>query len=287
MVTSIRLWTGNLACLFEKNSGLRRLAVFSYNAPVTRHSAPPAIYPELKSAPVLVTGGANGIGAATVRSFDAQGARVFFCDVDVQAGKALAKRCAGSSFSRVDLRKEREICSWVREVAAEAGHIRVLVNNAANDPRIPLKGHTAAQWDELFARNLRSMFLAAREAAPFMRAGAAIVNLASITFHIAPAQMSAYVATKGGVLGFTRSLARELGSLAIRVNAVSPGWVMTERQLREYVTPAVKRLIRRSQCIPNLIQPAEIADVILFLASNASAGITGQEILADRGWAYS
>jgi NAD(P)-dependent dehydrogenase (short-subunit alcohol dehydrogenase family) len=99
--------------------------------------------------------------------------------------------------------------------------------------------------------------------------------------------MTAYVATKGGVMGFTRSLARELGPRGIRVNTVSPGWVMTERQLRDYVTPAVERLINRSQCVPSRIQPAEIANVILFLASNASAAITGQEILADRGWAHS
>jgi len=249
---------------------------------VAQYNTPPAIYADLKSAAVLITGGANGIGAATVRAFHAQGAAVFFCDVDVPAGKALAKelRC---HFNRVDLRQEREICAWVRDV----GNVRVLVNNAANDPRIPLKGHTVQQWDDLFARNLRAMFLTAREAAPRMRTGASIINLASITFHIAPAQMTAYVGTKGGVLGFTRSLARELGPRGIRVNAVSPGWVMTERQLRDYVTPAVKRLIKRSQCVPDLIQPAEIANVILFLASNASVFIIGQEILADRGWAYS
>ena len=241
-----------------------------------------AVYPDLKSATVLITGGANGIGAATVRSFSAQGARVFFCDVDVPAGKALAKKL-GCNFTRVDLRSEREICAWVRDV----GTVQVLVNNAANDPRIPLKGHTAQQWDDLFARNLRAMFIAARESARRMRPGASIINLASITFHIAPPQMSAYVATKGGVIGFTRSLARELGPRGIRVNTVSPGWVMTERQLRDYVTPAVKRLIKRSQCVPDRLQPDEIASVILFLASNASASITGQEILADRGWAHS
>src|SRR5687767_7113802 len=245
-----------------------------------------ALYPGPKGAMVLVTGGANGIGAATVRAFHAQGARVFFCDIDVKAGRALANEL-GADFRRVDLQQEREICAWVREVRSSASQVQVLVNNAANDPRIPLKGHTAKQWDDLFARNLRAMFLMAREVAPWMSRGGSIINLASITFHIAPAQMTAYVATKGGVLGFTRSLARELGPRGIRVNAVSPGWVMTERQLRDYVTPAVKRLIRQSQCIPDLIQPKEIADVILFLASDASTAVTGQEILADRGWAYS
>jgi NAD(P)-dependent dehydrogenase (short-subunit alcohol dehydrogenase family) len=128
----------------------------------------------------------------------------------------------------------------------------------------------------------------ARETAPHMAKGAgAIINLASITFHIAPAAMSAYVATKGGVLGFTRSLARELGPRGIRVNTVSPGWIMTERQMKQFVTPTVKRLIRRSQCVPDLLQPEDIADVVLFLASGASRAITGQEILADRGWAHS
>ena len=251
-------------------------------SPVAQYNTMSAIYPDLKSSTVLITGGANGIGAAAVQAFRGQGARVFFCDIDAKAGKALARE-TGADFSRVDLAKEREICSWIRN----CGDIRVLVNNAANDPRIPLKGHTAKQWDDLFERNLRAMFLTAREASPLMPAGGSIINLASITFHIAPAQMTAYVATKGGVLGFTRSLARELGPSGIRVNAVSPGWVMTERQLRDYVTPAVKRLIKRSQCMPGLIQPDEIAKVILFLASNASGAITGQEILADRGWAYS
>ena len=99
--------------------------------------------------------------------------------------------------------------------------------------------------------------------------------------------MTAYVSTKAGIIGFTRSLARELGPRRIRVNVISPGWIMTDRQLKQFVTPAVKRLIRSSQCIPDLIQPRDIAEVALFLASDASTALTGQEILADRGWAFS
>ena len=154
-------------------------------------------------------------------------------------------------------------------------------------PRIGLDEMSSRNWDDLFARNLRAYFLTSRQCAPRMREDASIINLSSITWHIAPARMSAYVATKAGVLGFTRSLARELGPRGIRVNAVSPGWVMTERQLRQFVTPAVKRLIKKSQCVPVLIQPGEIASVVLFLASEMSRAITGQEILADRGWAHS
>lgn len=243
-------------------------------------------YPELRGRNVLVTGGANGIGAATVTAFRDQHARVFFCDLDAKAGQRLA-RSADAQFTQLDLRSEEQITSWMDGISRSADRIDVLVNNAANDPRIPLQKLSAKQWDELFAVNLRSMFLCSRSAVSHMSAGSAIINLASITFHLAPPQMSAYVATKGGVLGLTRSLARELGPRRIRINAVSPGWVMTDRQLRQYVTPAVKRIIRTSQSVPDLIQPADIAQVILFLASDASTAITGQEILADRGWMHS
>jgi D-xylose 1-dehydrogenase len=250
-------------------------------------SNPGATYGDLAGASVLLTGGANGIGAATVRAFRQQKARVFFCDLDEKAGNALAEQ-SDSTFSRIDLTRESQVRRWIAQVADKCGTIDVLVNNAAADPRIPLIKTTVRDWDELFQRNLRAYFLTSREATPRMRAGrGAIINLASITFHLAPTNMTAYVATKGGVIAFTRSLARELGPRGIRVNTVSPGWVMTERQLRQFVSSAVKRTIRKSQCIPVLIQPEDIANVILFLASASSGAITGQEILADRGWAHS
>jgi NAD(P)-dependent dehydrogenase (short-subunit alcohol dehydrogenase family) len=246
-------------------------------------------FPELQDRCVAVTGGANGIGAAIVRALQGQGARVFFCDHDAKAGRVLADELAESvSFAKVDLRSEKEICRWMAGVGKQAGKIDVLVNNAATDRRCALPEMTAADWDGMFALNLRAYFLTCREASRFMpRRGASVINLSSLTFHTAPINMSAYVATKGGILGFTRSLARELGPRRIRVNTVSPGWVMTERQVRQFITPAVKRMIRRVQCIPDLIQPEEIAGVVLFLASDASRAITGQEILVDRGWAHS
>ena len=222
-----------------------------------------------------------------VRAFVGCGARVWFCDVDVEAGQALARELPRATFSRVDLASDKQVSRWVAEIASAHSSINVLVNNAASDPRISLRKTTAKDWDELFARNLRSCFLTTREASQFMPPGGSIINFGSITFHIAPAEMTAYVATKGGVLGLTRALARELGPRRIRVNAISPGWIMTERQLRQYVTPKVKRLIRRSQSIPDLIQPEDIAEIALFLASDGSTALTGQEILADRGWQFS
>jgi len=246
------------------------------------------ILPELKGSNVLVTGGANGIGAAIVRGFHAQGARVCFCDCDARAGQALARDFGKRAlFHPVNLAEESEIVRWIDDVGRRAGRVHTLVNNAARDPRLSLGRTSAAAWDDLFATNLRAYFLTVREAVHWLAPGGAIINLASITFHQGPARMAAYVATKGGVLGLTRSLARELGPRRIRVNTVSPGWVMTARQLREYVTPATKKMIRRAQCIADLIQPEEIADVVLFLASDASQAITGQELLVDRGWYHS
>jgi NAD(P)-dependent dehydrogenase (short-subunit alcohol dehydrogenase family) len=244
------------------------------------------IFPELEGRHIMVTGGANGIGAAIVRAFCAQGAIVSFCDRKVAAGRALARTLGDrAAFHQVDLRNEPEIVRWI--AGTGSSKIHVLVNNAARDPRMALADTTAGAWDDLFATNLRACFLASREAARRMPRGGAIINLASITFHQGPARMSAYVATKGGVLGLTRSLARELGPRRIRVNTVSPGWVMTERQLKQFVTPTVKRLIKRAQCIPDLIAPEDIADVVLFLASNSSRAMTGQELLVDRGWYHS
>ena len=244
--------------------------------------------PEHEGRNVVITGGANGIGTSLVHAFHAQGAQVFFCDVDVRAGRALEKELGERAvFQKVDLTAEKEVVRWIAEIGRRHRVIHALINNAARDPRIPLERASTKDWDELFATNLRACFLTCREAVKWMRAGSSIVNFSSITFHQGPANMSAYVATKGGVLGFTRSLARELGPRRIRVNTLSPGWVMTERQLREYVTAATKRLIRRSQCIPDLIQPEEIAGVVLFLADDASRAMTGQELLVDRGWYHS
>jgi NAD(P)-dependent dehydrogenase (short-subunit alcohol dehydrogenase family) len=246
-----------------------------------------ARYEDLMGKVVLLTGGANGIGAATVRAFSRQGATVLFCDRDGKRGKVLEKEVPNSQFTKVDLREESEVVGWIGKARKGFGRIDVLVNNAAIDPRIALADLTMEQLDELFGINLRAFFITSREALPAMGKGSAMVNFSSITFHNGPADMSAYVATKAGVIGFTRALAREVGGRGIRVNTVSPGWIMTERQLKDYVDGGVKKMIKKAQCVPELNQPEEIAEVVLFLASEVSRAITGQEILADRGWCYS
>ena len=244
-----------------------------------------AVYDELAGRLVLITGGANGIGRAMVEAFHVQEAVVCFCDLDERAGARLAKRLGDrAEFAKVNLTSEADIKRWVARIAKRHGDIHVLINNAARDPRIALEDVTAKAWDDLFGSNIRAYFLVCREASPHLAKGASIVNFSSITFYTAPVNMSAYVATKAAVIGLTRSLARELGPRRIRVNTISPGWIMTERQLSDHVTPAVKRQIRKEQCIPDLNQPDEVADVALFLASDSSRAVTGQEILVDRGW---
>lgn len=247
-----------------------------------------ANYPDLAAKVVLVTGGANGIGRAMVKRFVEQKSRVYFCDIDAESGAKLATELGElASFSRVDLTVESEVRDWIEQIAADSHRIDVLLNNAARDPRIPLPQLTMQEWDSIFSLNLRAAVIAIQQAAPTMSSGSSVINFSSITHHLSPAAMSAYVATKSAIIGLTRSLARELGASKIRVNTLSPGWTMTERQMAEHVTDAIKDRLAKEQCIGDLLQPEEIADVALFLASDASRAITGQEILADHGWAHS
>ena len=246
-----------------------------------------ATYAELAGRTVLITGGANGIGQAMVEAFHVQGATVSFCDMDEAGGKRLAKRLAKRvEFTKVNLSREVEIKRWIAKVAKRHSSIDVLINNAARDPRIKFEDVSAKDWDDLFAGNLRGYFLTCREASPHLAKGASVINFSSITRFNGPEEMSTYVATKAGAIGLSRSLARELGSRRIRVNTISPGWIMTDRQLDEHVTPAIKRELRKIQCIPELNKPDEVAEVALFLASDASRAVTGQDILVDRGWRH-
>lgn len=243
---------------------------------------------DLSGKRVLITGGANGIGKSMVEAFDEAGAMVSFCDMNSSQGIALEEATECAKFTLLDLRIEDQVRQWIDQSAEINGRIDVLINNAASDPRIEFESMTVEQWDDLFARNIRAYFIAAQQASTrFPATGGAMINFSSITVHKSPAKMEAYVSTKAATIGLTQSLARELGPRNIRVNTLSPGWVMTDRQLEEFVTPEVKQMLRREQCIGELILPGEIAKVALFLASEMSSAITGQEFLVDRGWACS
>ncbi len=279
-------------------------------------------YPDLRGKVAVLTGGAQGIGEFTVRELARQGARVTFCDVDVARGKKLEAGLNGKgahaptransrasrefirratdeasvaapearavpvSFVRADLAREADIKKMIRGVIRNHGRIDLLINNAAVDTRIPLEKTSARHWQTMTDINLRHAFLTIREAAPQMKKQHAgvIVNFSSMAFFAGVSGYIAYLASKAGIIGLTRGLARELGPHNIRVNAVAPGWVMTERQLRLWVKPGDKENCLERQCLKELLQPDEIARVVAFLCSDASRAITGQVILADKGW---
>ncbi|MFT5469517.1 MAG: NAD(P)-dependent dehydrogenase (short-subunit alcohol dehydrogenase family) [Verrucomicrobiales bacterium] len=245
-----------------------------------------ATFEDLQDATVVITGGANGIGEAMTRAFRAQGSAVFFCDVDEARGQQLQSE-SGAIFTNVDLREESQIVDWIGGVVSKRERIDALINNAARDPRVELVNQTVAAWDDLMATNLRPHMLTAREASPHMPEGSSIVNFSSIVYELGMSPMSCYVATKAGIRGLTRSLARELGPKRIRVNTICPGWVLTPRQLAEHASEEdIDRVLNQLQSIPDRIEPETVAEVALFLASSCSNVITGQEIITDHGWVH-
>lgn len=246
-----------------------------------------AIYPDLNDRTVLVTGGAGGIGEAIARAFHAQGCRVGVLDLDVARGEALAAELGPRlAFVACDLTDVPALKAAVAAVRAAQGPIQVLVNNAAHDERHATLEVTEAYWDQRVAVNLKHQFFAAQAVLPDMIAGGggAIVNLGSTSWMIGQGGMAAYTACKSAVLGLTRSLARDFGEHGVRVNAVAPGWIMTERQLALWVTPETEQEIYRNQCLKRRLVPDDVARVVVFLASEAAGAITNQHYVVDGGW---
>lgn len=250
-----------------------------------------ARYPSLEGRSVLVTGGGSGIGAQIVRRFAEQGSRVAFLDVDTAASEALAEEVAAEGhqrplFLRCDLRDIAALRAAVREAAEANGPITVLVNNAARDDRHPFDTVTPEYWDERFAVNLRHQFFAAQAVYPMMKAagGGSVINMGSTSWMVGQGGMAAYTAAKSAVLGLTRSLARDWGPDNIRVNSLAPGWIMTERQQRLWLTPEGERELMQRQCLKRKLYPDDVARVVLFLASDDSSAMTNQSYIVDGGW---
>jgi NAD(P)-dependent dehydrogenase (short-subunit alcohol dehydrogenase family) len=249
-----------------------------------------AIYPSLRDRVVFVTGGASGIGAEEVAQFAAQGTRVAYVDIADDAAHALnAKlREAGHPepfFQHCDLTDIAALRAAIAAAAKRLGPIRVLVNNAANDQRHAWEDVTPEYWDERLATNLRHQFFAIQAIAPMMRdaGGGSIVNFGSVSWHTAQGGMPAYTTAKAGVEGLTRGMARDLGPFGIRVNTVIPGWIMTERQVRLWLTPEAEENLVRSQCLKQKLMPADVARMVLWLASDDSRMCTAQLWVVDAG----
>jgi NAD(P)-dependent dehydrogenase (short-subunit alcohol dehydrogenase family) len=249
-----------------------------------------ATYPSLRGRTAFVSGGASGLGAEFVTQLAAQGARVAFIDVDVTRGRALEQtlRSQGRdvAFSECDVRDVPALQAALAQAAEQLGPIRVLVNNAANDHRDRVAEMDVALWDDRIAVNVRHHFFAAQAVAEMMRdaGGGSIINLGSISAHIDLMDLPGYITAKAGVEGLTRTLAREYGPWHIRVNCIIPGWVMTEKQLTEWVTPEAEESIRRNQCLPDKVYPDDVARMLLWLAADDSRTCTAQNWVVDGGW---
>ena len=239
-----------------------------------------ATYPSLRDRTVFITGGATGIGAELVRAFAEQHALVHFVDIDDIAGRQLAAS-VGAQFARVDV---TDIAS-LKAAILDAGQINILINNVANDTRHDPLSVTEESWRQGLAVNLDPAFFAAQTVIPMMQAagGGAIINLSSINALIGAEQMPGYVTAKAGLLGMTKALARQYGVDRIRVNALLPGWVVTDRQLDQWLTPAAQAAWADLVAIKEPIMPSHIASLALFLAADDSAMITGQHFIIDAG----
>jgi NAD(P)-dependent dehydrogenase (short-subunit alcohol dehydrogenase family) len=249
-----------------------------------------AIYPSLKGRVVFITGGASGIGAEHVRQFAAQGAHVAFVDIADDAAEAVAAsiRDAGHPsplYQHCDLTDIPALQRAIEVVGQTLGPITVLVNNAANDQRHKFEDVTVEYWDERQAVNLRHQFFAIQAVAPMMRAagGGSIINFGSISWHNSVGGMPAYTTAKAGVEGLTKGMARDLGGDGIRVNCVIPGWVMTERQIRLWLTPEGEKDLLKQQCLKQKLVPADLTRMALWLASDDSRMCTSQLWVVDAG----
>jgi NAD(P)-dependent dehydrogenase (short-subunit alcohol dehydrogenase family) len=248
-----------------------------------------AQYPSLRDRVVFITGGGSGIGAAMVEAFCAQGAAVAFVDIAEGESKTLVERLGEAAhkplFLHCDILDIPRLEAAIAQTRERLGPIRTLINNAANDRRQKIGEASEADWDWAMGVNLKHQFFAARAARAQMResGGGAIVNFSSIAWMHGGSDMTGYVTAKAAVVGLTNSLAREFGGDNIRVNAIAPGAVITERQRRLWISEADIEMFVARQCLHRALMADEIARTALFLASDDSAMITNQCLIVDGG----
>jgi D-xylose 1-dehydrogenase len=258
--------------------------------PIAAEDAPIATYPSLKGKTVLITGGGGGIGAAIVRRFAEQGAKTGFIDIAEAPSKALVENLAGPGrelhFERADLKDVVALRGAIAAIRQRFGAIDILINNAAHDERHALADITPDYFDERMAVNLKHQFFAAQAVLPDMVAKnkGVIINFGSTSWMLGRGNMPIYTAAKAGVLGFTRSIARDYGPHNVRCLAIAPGWIMTERQLTLWLTPEGEQELMNGQCLKRKLTPDDMARVTLFFASDEAGAMTNQQYVADGGW---
>jgi len=255
-----------------------------------------ANYPSLSGRCVFITGGATGIGAAMVEAFALQDSKVAFVDLDLAAAQTLCDRLESEIgvrpwFQQVDVTDVSALQDSIENAVAELGPLQALVNNAANDQRHSPEDVTPESWRDCMAINLDATFFGAQAAAKVMTAantqtksqGGSIINFSSINALLGPANMPGYVAAKAGIVGLSKALAADYGEADIRVNAILPGWVVTERQLDTWLTPEAEADWMEQVSLKKRLLPEEVANLALFLAADDSRMITGQAFTIDGG----
>lgn len=249
-----------------------------------------AQYPSLRGARVFISGGSSGIGAELVRAFAGQGARVAFCGTREGGGDALMQELAAAGLPRpeyavCDVRDAVAYQRLLRQLIERGGAFQVLVNNAGRDDRHTMEEVTPEFWDQRLALNLKHYFFAIQALAPAMAeaGGGSIINMGSVSWMRGRPNLVGYTTAKAGILGLTRTLARELGPRGIRVNAVVPGAIVTERQNALHRDPVADQQFLDAQCLKIRLDPGHVARATLFLAAQDSDGMTGQHVLVDAG----
>ncbi len=247
-------------------------------------------YASLQDRVVFISGGSSGIGAELVRAFAAQGAKVAFCGTKPEGGKPLIDEVAAAGhpapwYGACDVRDVAAYQALLARVASEVGPVRVLVNNAGRDDRHKMEEVTSAFWDDRLALNLKHYFFAIQAVAPGMAqaGGGSVINMGSVSWMRGRPNLAGYTTAKAGILGLTRTLARELGARNIRVNALVPGAIVTERQSTLHRDPAADKEFLDAQCLKIRLDPGHVARATLFLAADDSDGMTGQHVLVDGG----
>lgn len=245
-----------------------------------------AIFPDLEDASVFITGGGNGIGAELTKGFATQGAKVAF--VGRSDASAFVAELEGTVrhtplFIQCDVTDTPALQAAMDQAAKAYGLFKAVVNNAANDMRYDVADVTPDIWDDMQAVNLKAYFFSCQKAAMLMVQGGAIINYASIAYMIGDPRLVPYVSANAGITGMTRSLAQAFGQQGIRVNAIAPGWVFTEKQENKWATPAAKSAFLEKQCLPTYMRPEDMVGPTLFLASDAAAMMTGQCMIVDAG----
>ncbi|WP_421760927.1 SDR family NAD(P)-dependent oxidoreductase [Devosia sp.] len=251
-----------------------------------------ANYPSLNNRPVIISGGASGIGEGIVREFAAQGSKVGFVDIAADAGRKLEAELTAkgqtAKFIACDITDIPAYQSAIQQFEAAHGPALALVNNAANDLRHKWEEVTPEFWDKSIAVNAKHAFFAAQAVLPGMIAAkqGSIINFGSISWMILTGNLAAYTASKAAMHGLSRSLARDVGKHGIRVNTIVPGWIMTERQLTHWIDETANRLIDEQQALAGRLYPVDIARMALFLAADDSKMISAQDFVVDGGWAH-